>query len=93
MKFGEYEDRFRRPAPSWRQILAANQTRNRIRPRRWRYLLAAALIAFVTLTVEVASHRAAHGHGGTAPATGPGFHLSPTEFRRILSLFEVSGSR
>jgi hypothetical protein len=88
MHFNEYDERFRRPAPSWHQILAANQTRNRIRGRKWRYLLPAALIGFVTLTMELAFHRTAHGHGGAAPSAGLGFHLLPTELRRILRLFE-----
>jgi hypothetical protein len=92
MKFNEYDDRFRRPVPSWHQILAANQTRNRIQSK-WRYLLAATLIAFVTLTMELASHRTAPSHAGAAPPACPGFHLLPTELRRILSAFEVSGSR
>jgi hypothetical protein len=88
MKLNEYEERFQRPAPSWRQILAANQTRNRIHLRKLRYLLAAALVALITLTMELASsHRTAHSHGSSGSAAGPGFHLLPAEFRRILDLF------
>ena len=74
MKLNEYEERFQRPVPSWHQILAANQTRNRIRLRKWRYSLATALMAVATITVELASRRTAHGHGGTGSAAGPGFH-------------------
>jgi len=91
MKFNEYDDRFRRPAPSWHQILAANQTRNPIRLRKRRYLLAAALMCMVIVTMDLASHCRAPDHGGTGAALKPGFHLSSAEFRRILDFFEASG--
>ena len=92
MNFGEYEDRFRRPAPSWRQILATNQTRNRTRRRNWRYLLAAALITFVTL-MELASHRTAHGRGGARPKAELNLHLMSAVFHGTLDWFEAPGSR
>jgi hypothetical protein len=91
MKFNEYDDRFRRPVPSWHQILAANQTRNRIRLRKWRYLLAGGLMVVVIVTMDVTSYPKAPDHGGTGSALNPGFHLLPAEFRRILDFFEASG--
>lgn len=84
MTNSEYEDRFRRPAPSWHQILTVNQSPNRTRRRRRRYLVAAALIAVMTLTMEVASHHAAHNHARNGSAKEPGFDALPGDFWRIL---------
>ena len=59
MKISEYEEGFQRPVPSWRQILTVNQKLNRTPLSKRRYVLVAALIALMTLTMEIASHRAA----------------------------------
>jgi hypothetical protein len=92
MRISEYEERFQRPAPSWLQLLTVNQRPNRIRHRRRRCLLAAALITVVTLTLEAAIHSPAHGHGGTgSAATGPGLDLALANFRRVLDFFEGAG--
>jgi hypothetical protein len=84
MKISEYEERFQRPAPSWRQILMVNQSLKRS-PRRSRcYLVAAALIAVLTLTIEIASHPAAHSHAGSGSAIERTFEALPSDFQRIL---------
>jgi hypothetical protein len=49
MTVGEYEERFRRPVSSWHQILTAAQSPIQARRRRWRSLVAAALLAVMTL--------------------------------------------
>src|SRR5215469_18615080 len=90
MSFDEYEDRFRRLAPSWRQILMVthNPTRTRRRTRRW--LVAAGLIVVTMLTVEVSSHGAAHGHVGSESAAPAGFDVLPGGFRVSSGLSEMS---
>jgi hypothetical protein len=68
MTVSEYEDRFRRPEPSWHQILTVIQSLNRTRGRRRRCFFAAALIGVATLTIEIASHYATHNHAGNGSA-------------------------
>jgi hypothetical protein len=86
MKTSEYEERFQRPVPSWHQLLKVNRGPSQSRRRRWRVLVAAALIAVVSLTTDLVSHHAAHSHPGTALATGPAFEMLRGELRRILDL-------
>jgi hypothetical protein len=64
MTVSEYEERFRSPALSLHQTLAAN--RGPVQGRqRGRYLwLAAALVGVMTMTCQVASHRAGHAEAG-----------------------------
>jgi hypothetical protein len=66
MTVGEYEERFRRPASSWHQILTLTQDPIQTRRRRWRCLIATALLAVMTLTIEIASHHTAHSPFGEA---------------------------
>ena len=73
MTVGEYEERFRRPVSSWHQILTATQSPIQARRRRWRSLVAAALLAVMTLTVEIASHHAAHSPSGKESTKAAGF--------------------
>jgi hypothetical protein len=84
MKISDYEERFQRPAPSWHQILTVNQSPNRTRRRRRRCLVAAALTAVVTLTMEVGSHHAAHSHAGNGFARERAFDVLPGALWRIL---------
>jgi hypothetical protein len=86
MKRSEYEERFRRSAPSWHQILTVNQSPNRSRRRRLRWLLVGILIGAATLTTEIGSHRAAHSHVGQRPAAEPEADVLAGEFRRIFDL-------
>lgn len=73
MTVGEYEERFRRPVSSWHQILTATQSPIQARRRRWRSLVAAALLAVITLTVEIALHHAAHSPSDKGSTKGAGF--------------------
>jgi hypothetical protein len=82
MTVGEYEERFRRPASSWHQILTATQSPIQARRRRWRCLIATALLAVMTLTMEVASHHVAHTPAGKGPAGQPAFGVLPGDFGR-----------
>src|SRR5262249_49079191 len=84
MTFGAYEDRFRRPTPSWHQILMAGYCPNRKWRRRRRYLVAASLFAAIALIMEIASHHAAHSRVGRASARDPAFGVLPRDFWRIL---------
>jgi len=93
MSFDEYEDRFRRLAPSWRQMLMVTHNPIRTRRRRRRWLVAAGVIVVMMLTVEVSSHRAAHGHVGSESAAPAGFDVLPGGFRRILGCIRNVGSR
>jgi hypothetical protein len=86
MTNSEYEDRFRRPAPSWRQILIVAQSPNRRRRRRRRCLVAAVLIAAITLTMEIAPHHDARGHTGKGSVREPAFDVLLGDFWRILDL-------
>jgi hypothetical protein len=69
MTVGEYEERFRRPASSWHQILSLTQDPIQTRRRRRRCLVATALLAVMTLTIEIASHHTAHSPCGEASAS------------------------
>jgi hypothetical protein len=93
MNLGEYDDRFRRPAPSWHQILTVAQSPNRYRRRRWRCLAVAALLAVMTLTVEIASHHAAHSHAGNGSVRERAFDVLPGDFWRILDRVRSVWSR
>jgi hypothetical protein len=93
MTNSEYEDRFRRRAPSWHQILTVNRNPNRTRRRRRRYLVAAALIAVMTLTMEVASHHAARSLAGNGSASEPAFDVLPGDFWRIFDRVRIGWSR
>ena len=93
MSFDEYEDRFRRLAPSWCQILMVTHNPIQTRRRRRRWLVAAGLIVVMMLTVEVSSHRAAHGHVGGESAAPAGFDALPSGFRRILGFIRNVGNR
>ena len=84
MTIGEYEERFRRPASSWHQVLTATQSPIQTRRRRWRCLIATALLAVMTLTMEVASHHAAHSPAGKGAARQPAFDVVSADFWRIL---------
>ena len=84
MKISEYEERFQRPAPFWHQILMVNQSLKRAPRRRRRCLVGAALIAVMTITMEIASHRAAHSHAGGGSAIERAFDVLPGDFQRIL---------
>jgi hypothetical protein len=86
MKISEYEEGFQRPVPSWRQILTVNQKLNRTPRSKRRYVLVAALIALMTLTMEIASHRAAHSDAGGGSAIERAFDVLPADFQRILDL-------
>jgi hypothetical protein len=84
MTVGEYEERFRRPASSWHQILTLTQDPIQTRRRRWRCLIATALLAVMTLTIEIASHHTAHSPFGEASARQPALDVLPNDFWRIL---------
>jgi hypothetical protein len=84
MTVGEYEERFRRPASSWHQILTLTQNSNQTRRRRWRCVVATALLAVMTLTLEFALHHAAHSPAGKGSARQPFFDVLPGNFWRIL---------
>jgi hypothetical protein len=90
MNRNEYEERFRRSAPSWHQILTVNQSPNRSRRRRLRWLVVGVLIGALTLTTEMASHRMAHSHAGQRPAAEPEADLLAGKFRHVLELFQIS---
>jgi hypothetical protein len=60
MTVSQYEERFRRPAPSLHQIFAATRGRNAKRRRR-RIWVAAAAVAVLAITWKVASHHALPG--------------------------------
>jgi hypothetical protein len=83
MKIREYEERFERPAPSWHQILMVNQKLKQAREHRRRWLIAAVLIAAMTITMEIASRRAAHSHAGSGSARERAFDVLPASFWRI----------
>jgi hypothetical protein len=84
MTIGEYEERFRRPASSWHQILTATQSPIQTRRRRWRCVVATVLLAVMTLTMEFTSHHAAHSSAGKGSARQPFFDVLPGTFWRIL---------
>src|SRR5215467_11401502 len=86
MKRSEYEEQFRRSAPSWHQILTDNQSPNHSRRRRLLWLLVGVLIGAMTLTTEMASHRKAHSHASQRPAPEPEAGVLAREFRRIFEL-------
>jgi hypothetical protein len=86
MTVGEYEERFRRPAPSWHQILVATQSPNRTRRRKRRWLVGAALIAVITLATEIAPHHDARGHTGKGSVREPVFDVLLGDFWRIFDL-------
>ena len=94
MKISEYEEGFQRHVPSWRQILMVNQKLNRTPLSKRRYVLVAALIALMTVTMEIASHRAALT---ATPAAGLRLSGLLTCCRPISSvsstLFETAGGR
>jgi len=69
MTVSEYEDRFRSSTPSLHQIFAAAWGPNLERQRGRRLWGAAALVAVITMTCEVASHHAPHFD------TGNGSHI------------------
>jgi hypothetical protein len=48
-------------------------------------LVAAVLLAVMTLTIEVASHHATHSHAGNGSAREPAFDVLPTAFWCILA--------
>ena len=83
MTIGEYEERFRRLAPSWHQILTVAQSPNQTRRRRLRCLVGAALLGLMAVTMEIASHHAAHSHAGRGAARQP-FDGLPGDFWHIL---------
>jgi hypothetical protein len=84
MTIGEYEERFRRPRSSWHQILTLTESPTQTRRRRWRCLIARALLAVVMLTMEVASYHPAHSRAGNGFARRPPFDVLPGDFWRIL---------
>ena len=89
MRISEYEDRFRRPEPSWHQILMVAQSPDR-KWRRRRCLLALALIAAVTLTMEIVPHHPAHGLAGKGSEGEPAFEVLSSDFWRILDRVRTS---
>ena len=57
------------------------------------WLVAAGLIVVTMLTVEVSSHRSAHGHVGGESAAPAGFEVLQAGFRRILGFIRNVGNR
>jgi hypothetical protein len=91
MRISEYEERFQRAAPSWHQILMVDQSLKPAPRRRRRYLVIAALIAVMTITLEIASHRAAHSHR-TADLRASGLLMCSRAISGVFSsLFETAG--
>jgi hypothetical protein len=64
MTMSEYEERFRTPAPSLHQIVAAARGPNATRRRSRRFWVAASLLGVLTVTMEIASHHTALSHIG-----------------------------
>jgi hypothetical protein len=64
MTMSEYEERFRTPAPSLHQILAATRGPNTTRRRSRRFWVAVSVLGVLTVTMEIASHHTAHSHIG-----------------------------
>ena len=53
----------------------------------------ATLLAVMTLTVEIASHHAAHSHAGNGSVREPAFDVLPGDFWRILDRVRSVWSR
>ena len=93
MVMNEYEERFRRPAPSLHQIFASTKapSPNRRRRQIW---LAVAAVGLLTIAYGAASHHAfdrTSSHGRTTAAQGQGCSTIADEFRRFLCGQQASG--
>ena len=89
MRISEYEDRFRRPEPSWHQILMVAQSPDR-KWRRRRCLLALTLIAAVPLTMEITPHQPTHGLAGKGSESKLAFEVLSSDLWRILDRVRTS---